>query len=108
MILTLLALLTLWVAAGTVLLMRNSRNTSDYYHRSIAKRVYTVGESVAVSLNITTPLAEIEASDHDVLLAIDHSSSMGGGPGSPLRESVRAAENFINRLPSNIHVGVVA
>lgn len=30
------------------------------------------------------------------------------GPGSPLREAVRAAENFIRGLPDNVNVGIVA
>jgi uncharacterized protein YegL len=106
-ILALLALLALWVGAGVLMLMRSSRRPGTDYRRGVAERVYVVGEEIEVDLKLVAPANMQLAGDHDVLLIIDHSGSMGSGPGSPLREAVRAAENFIRRLPDNIHVGVM-
>jgi len=64
-------------------------------------------EPVEVALDLTPPALEGPVDDHDVVLAIDHSGSMGGGPGSPLQEAIRAAKNFVRRLPTNIHAGIV-
>ena len=106
-IVALLALLALWVGSGLLLLMRNSRRSGTDYRRGATKRVYVVGEEIEVDLRLVAPAKIQLADDHDVLLIIDHSGSMGSGPGSPLREAVRAAENFVRRLPDNIHVGVI-
>lgn len=106
-ILTLLALLIVWIGAGLLLLLRSSRRLGTDYRRGVAERVYVVGEEIEVDLRLVAPANMQLADDHDVLLIIDHSSSMGSGPGSPLREAVRAAENFIRRLPDNIHIGVM-
>lgn len=107
-ILTLLALAALWVGAGMLILALNGRRLGGDYRREVSGRVYNVGDDIEVRLRLVPPARMQAADDHDVLLAIDHSGSMGGGPGSPLREAVRAAENFIRRLPDNIRVGVVA
>jgi Mg-chelatase subunit ChlD len=106
-ILGLLLLLALWVGAGLLLLARGSRRLGSDYQREVARRVCAVGEEVEVALRLVAPVRMPLADDHDVLLVIDHSGSMGSGPGSPLREAVRAAENFIRRLPDNIHVGII-
>jgi Mg-chelatase subunit ChlD len=106
-ILTLILLLVLWIAAGMVLLFRKSGAAGNDYRRSVDRRVYTAGEEVEVSLRFVPPARVDLAADHDVLLAIDHSSSMGSAPGSPLREAIRAAENFTRRLPDNIHLGIM-
>ncbi|MBV9957821.1 MAG: VWA domain-containing protein, partial [Acidobacteria bacterium] len=106
-ILALLALLGLWIGAGLLLLMRGSRRLGTDYRRGIAECVCVVGKEIAVDLRLIAPANMQLADDHDVLLIIDHSGSMGSGPGSPLREAVRAAENFIRRLPDNIHIGVM-
>src|SRR5215204_3858977 len=106
-ILMLLALLALWIGAGLILFTRNSRQAGKDYRRRVAGRVFNVGAEVGVELRLVPP-AKIEvADDHDVLLVIDHSGSMGSAPGSPLREAVRAAENFVRRLPDNTHTGVI-
>lgn len=106
-ILAVLGLLAAWVAAGLLLLWRDARAQGGDYQREVKGRVYAVGEPVDVSLRLTAPAAMSLAADHDVVLAIDHSGSMGGGPGSPLREALRAAENFVRRLPRNVHVAIV-
>src|SRR5205085_5482895 len=77
------------------------------YQREVKGRIHSVGDSVAVALRLVPPATMHLAEDHDVVMAIDHSGSMGAGLGSPLREATRAAENFIRRLPDNMHVGVV-
>lgn len=102
-----LVLLGLWIGAGWLLLMRSSRRFGTDYQRRVSERVYVAGEDIEVELRLVAPANMQLADDHDVLLIIDHSGSMGSGPGSPLREAVRAAENFIRRLPDNIHLGVM-
>jgi len=106
-ILMLLALSVLWIGAGLILLMRNSRQSGKDYRRRVAKCVYSAGEEIDVELRLVPPARMELADDHDVLLVIDHSGSMGSAPGSPLREAMRAAENFVRRLPDNIHTGVM-
>lgn len=106
-VLALLALSVLWVGSGLLLLTRSPRRLGADYRRGVGGRVYVAGEEVEVELRLAAPAHIQSADDHDVLLVIDHSGSMGSGPGSPLREALRAAENFVRRLPGNIHVGVV-
>jgi Mg-chelatase subunit ChlD len=107
LILMLLAMSALWIGAGLILLTRNSRQAGNDYRRRVAGRVFNVGAEVEVELRLVPPAKMELADDHDVLLVIDHSGSMGSAPGSPLREAVRAAENFVRRLPDNIHTGVI-
>lgn len=102
-----LIMLAIWVGAGIVLLMRGSPKSGGDYQREVPKRIYTIGETIPVSLKLMPPQRALFAADHDLILAIDHSTSMGSGPGSPLRESIRAAENFIRQLPESVYVGVV-
>ncbi|MCA1565901.1 MAG: VWA domain-containing protein [Acidobacteria bacterium] len=106
-ILALLALSGLWIGAGLLLLKRGSRRVGTDYRRGVAERVYVVGQEIEVDLRLVAPANMQLMDDHDVLLIIDHSGSMGSGPGSPLREAVRAAENFIRRLPDNVQIGVM-
>lgn len=105
--LALLLLLAVWVGGGMLLLARDARRRGSDYQREVKGRVHSVGDNVEVVLRLVAPAAMRLAEDQDVVLAIDHSGSMGAGPGSPLREATRAAENFIRRLPDNMHVGVV-
>jgi uncharacterized protein YegL len=105
--LALLLLLAAWVGGGMLLLARDARRRGSDYQREVKGRVYSVGDGVEVVLRLVAPATMRLAEDHDVVLAIDHSGSMGAGPGSPLREATRAAENFIRRLPNNMHVAVI-
>lgn len=100
-------LMALWIGAGVVLVVLGARRSNGKYSREVAGRVFTIGENVDVQVKIIPPPPPEAAKDHDVILAIDHSSSMGSGPGSPLRESLRAAENFVRQLPTGVNVGVV-
>jgi uncharacterized protein YegL len=102
-----LIVLVLWIGVGLFLLLQGSQKDGTDYQRKVSRRVYTVGETVQVSLTIKPP-AIVPASNHDVILAIDDSDSMGKAPGSPLREVIRAAENFIRLLPESIHIGIVS
>lgn len=108
LLLILLVVLAGWVAIGALLLVLGSRSGRNDYQRSVEGRIFSVKGSVNVTLRLTAPALMKLADDHDVILTLDHSSSMGGGPGSPLREAIRAAENFIHRLPDNIHIGIVS
>lgn len=108
MIWFLLLLLGLWVGIGRLLLFWGGRSKNGEYKRTVEANYCEVEEPVSVTLELTPPALEGPADDHDVVLAIDHSGSMGGGPGSPLQEAKRAAKNFVRQLPSNIHAGVVA
>ena len=102
-----LLLLVLWVGGGYLLLHLGTRPTGTDYKRTTEAQVVAVGERLGVTLELAPPRLEKETPPHDVILAIDHSGSMGRGPGSPLREALRAAENFIRRLPQQVHVGLI-
>jgi len=106
-ILALLGFLALWIGGGLLLLARNARKLGTNYQREVAGRVYLAGDDVAVTVRLIAPDRTRVVEDHDVLLAMDHSSSMGGGPGSPLREAIRSVENFLRWLPDNMHTGIV-
>ena len=107
MIWFLLVLLGLWIGGGLILLYLGGRSRGGGYERAVEAKYCEVEEPVSVTLELTPPALEGPVDDHDVVLAIDHSGSMGGGPGSPLRDAMRAAKNFVRRLPTNIHAGVV-
>jgi hypothetical protein len=103
-----LTLLLSWVGIGTLLLWREAGPRGRDYRRQAGRRIYAQGQEVEVTLRLVPPFQANLAGDHDVLLALDHSSSMGAGPGSPLQEALRAAENFVRRCPPTVHVGLVA
>jgi Mg-chelatase subunit ChlD len=103
-----LLLVSGWVGAGLLLLFLGSRKAGTGYQRRTQKRVYSVGENIEVELRLTPERRDSTVEPQDIVLLLDHSTSMGGGPGSPLREAVRAASNFILRLPENARVAVVA
>ncbi|MBK8540744.1 MAG: VWA domain-containing protein [Ardenticatenia bacterium] len=100
--------LAAWVAAGWILLWLKSRPVGDRYQRRVSSGVNSIGEQIEVELRLAPEFDQALTGEHDVLLLIDHSGSMGAGPGSPLREAVRAAENFVQRLPSQMWVGVIS
>lgn len=102
-----LAVLLTWIGVGSLLLFRGAAAQGRDYRREVDRRVLAQGELAEVTLRLVPPFAASLAKDHDVVLVLDHSGSMGAGPGSPLREALRAAENFVRRCPPTIHVGVV-
>ncbi|MDQ3803389.1 MAG: VWA domain-containing protein [Acidobacteriota bacterium] len=96
-----------WVGAGLLVLFLGSRKAGTVYERRTQKRIYSVGENIEVNLRLTPERQDGAVEPQDIVLLLDHSTSMGSGPGSPLREAVRAANNFILRLPDSSRVAVV-
>ncbi len=97
-----------WVGAGLLWLRRSGRRAGGDYRREVDKQVFACREEVEVTLRLVPPTQAAQAGDRDVVLAIDHSASMGAGPGSPLEEALRAVENFVRRSPSSFQLGVIA
>jgi len=102
-------LLVLWVGIGTLLLYLKSRPAGKQaYLRIVDKSVYNQSEFINVTLKLTSPVITSSlTNEHDIILILDHSASMGSAPGSPLMESVRAMENFVQQLPKAYHVGII-
>jgi len=103
----LLALILLWIAAGGLMLHLGSRPAGADYRRGTRRRVVAVSDSVPVEVQLMPPVEPRLGEDCDVVLVLDRSSSMGTGPGSPLQEAIRAAENFVLRCPDSIRVGLI-
>ena len=99
---------SLWVAVGVAVLYVGSQPAGRDYRRSSSRRVTTEGCNVDVTLQLVPPSCPGVTENHDVVLTIDRSSSMGAGPGSPLQEAIRAADNFVRRCPEQVHIGIVA
>ncbi|WP_177428362.1 vWA domain-containing protein [Candidatus Venteria ishoeyi] len=105
--LTLLILL-IWIGAGALILYLQSRPAgSSEYRRRVTQHVYNCGESVKIYLELKPPVLQSQPEDHDILLVLDHSGSMGASPGSPLREAIRSMQNFVRQLPDNYHIGLI-
>lgn len=102
-----LALLALWIVVGTSLLVFGTRSRGAGLRRSLSARVIPLGRTVRVTLLASPPVPVAGAPDHDVILLLDHSGSMGVAPGSPLREMQRVAGEFVRNLPANVHVAIV-
>lgn len=96
-----------WIGAGLLVLFLGSRKAGTAYERRTQKRVYSVGENIEVNLRLTPERRGEAVEPQDIVLLLDHSTSMGGGPGSPLREAIRASNNFILRLPDSSRVAVI-
>src|SRR6266849_5974377 len=94
-VIVLLLLLTLWIGAGAIMLHLGSGSAGAGYRRRVLRRVVGVSEAVPVEVHLLRPIEPSLVQDRDVVLVIDHSSSMGSGPGSPLQEAIRATENFL-------------
>lgn len=108
MFFVLFIVICLWIGLGMLILFITSPKSTKGYTRKTSKRIYTVDEKVPVTLEMTPPTDMKLADDHDVILAIDHSGSMGAGPGSPLAEALRSAQSFVGQLSKKIHIGIVA
>ena len=102
-------LLLLWIGMGALLLWFFSRPAGpDDFIRAVGQRIVTYSEPVDVTLKLKPPLLPMtDEEPHDVVLVLDHSSSMGAAPGSPLREAVRSMHNFVSQLPANYRTGLV-
>jgi len=104
----LLVLLTVWVFLGLAMLFWYGRRRGTDAARALGSRVVARGEPLTVTLSLRPPMVLDKAEDHDLVVLLDHSGSMGALPGSPLREMTRAAENFVRSLPSTIDVALIA
>ena len=107
LIILLFVFLLAWVAAGAVILHLGSGSAGTAYRRRVLRRVAAVSEPIPVEVQLVPPIEPGLIRDRDVVLVLDHSSSMGVGPGSPLQEAIRAAENFVLLCPPSIHCGLV-
>lgn len=112
----LLILLGLWALVGMVIWWWGTRcpaaGTRSVVRRA-DRKVARVGDAVGVTLHLDH--RELPANPNPnqqrfrVVLILDHSGSMGHGPGSPLQEAKRAAHNFVERVVgAHNQVGVVA
>jgi uncharacterized protein YegL len=108
--LIILLILILWMGIGAVILFIQSPKSRKEYTRKTSNRIYTIDEKIPVSLEMTPPvdMQLVSDNDHDVILAIDHSGSMGAGPGSPLAEALRSAQSFVKQLTDKIYIGIIA
>lgn len=103
-----LGLVVLWVGSGWGLIAWFGRSRGKAVRRSVSRRIVGRGEVVTVTVAAEPPIRTEAVQNHDVVLLLDHSGSMGATPGSPLREMIRAASAFVRRLPDPIHVAVVS
>ena len=103
-----LGLLVLWVGSAWGLVAWYGRARGKAIRRSVSRRIVARGDVVSVTVAAEPPIRAEAVQDHDVILLLDRSGSMGATPGSPLREMIRAASAFVRRLPDTIHVAVVS
>jgi uncharacterized protein YegL len=101
-------LVGLWIGVGYALLRWFARPGAGELQRQLSDCVCAVNGELTVTLRAVPPIDAATVAAHDVVLLLDRSGSMGGAPGSPFREMLRAAEAFTLRLPDPIHVAVVA
>ncbi|MCK5718235.1 MAG: VWA domain-containing protein, partial [Thiomargarita sp.] len=99
----------LWIGIGSLLLYLKSRAAgTSAFLRHVDKRIYNRTDTINISITLTSPCAiSSSLENHDILLVLDHSISMGAAPGSPLRESIRAMENFVQQMPDSYHIGLI-
>ena len=108
-------ILLLWVLLGLALYWLGGRNPkpgSQPLVRRVDRRLCLVGDSVGVTLSCSTtglPQARDAANGApwDLVLVIDHSSSMGSGLGSALQEARKAAINLVRTTPNSFRFSVV-
>lgn len=103
-----LVLAILWVGTGAALVWWNGRTRGRQVRRGLSSAVAALGDEVTLTLSHRVPTEIGVLPDHDVVLLLDHSGSMGAAPGSPLREMLNAARDFVRVLPDNVAVAVVA
>nr|VFK31305.1 MAG: von Willebrand factor type A domain-containing protein [Candidatus Kentron sp. MB]VFK75427.1 MAG: von Willebrand factor type A domain-containing protein [Candidatus Kentron sp. MB] len=114
-LLGLLCFLLLWVAVGYALFFfgtGNSVRNSPVIRRTASHKLALVGERIEVSLSCAAigipPAPTTEHPRWDIVLLIDHSGSMGDGPGSALDEARKAAINLIETTPRGFRFAIVA
>ena len=105
--LTFLTLLGIWAAAGAAALWWGARAPAPGSRRLVRtcdRWVAHVHSEVTVRLwpNVADlPALDGEIAPCRVVLVVDHSSSMGTGPGSPLARSIEAAISFVRATVSS-------
>ncbi len=111
----LLILLLSWVAAGLLIFWlgtRTPRPGSRRLLRTCRRKIAFVGSEITVELWPTAQNLPRESATSDtrrVVLVLDHSGSMGRGPGSGLEEARRAALAFVHStLSVQSSIAVVA
>ncbi len=114
LVLFLLVLLALWAGAGTLVFWWGTRTPwpgSRRLVRTCGRRFAFVRQEVPVDLWVSAhglPRESQQPVPHRVMLVLDHSGSMGSGPGSALEHSRQAAATFVKNVISQLcHVGVV-
>ena len=109
MLLIALIALLLWIGTGVALFRWNARPVGSAFARAADRALVPLGGNVRVSLQLIPPTRPVmTAEPHDVVLVLDHSISMGDGPGSALSAALRAAENFVRRCPPPVRIGLIA
>ena len=116
MLLPILSLvLALWIFIGVALYLLVGRNPKAGRRpilRGVDRRLCVVGDTVEVTLACSANGLPRVASDEkltprDIVLVIDHSSSMGSGIGSSLYEARKAAINLVRTTPDSFRFSVV-
>jgi len=115
LLLTLSLLLGLWILIGVfihLLVGRNPKQGSKPILRSVDRRICLVGHTIEVSLDCSAaglprPAIDAKVTPWDLILVIDHSSSMGTGTGSALHEARKAAINLVRTTPDSFRFSVV-
>jgi uncharacterized protein YegL len=108
-------MLALWIIIGVglfALVGRNPRPGGGALVRRVDRRLCLAGERVRVTLECSAaglpqPKPAEGTTPWNLVLVIDHSSSMGTGTGSALDEARKAAINLVRTTPSSFRFSVV-
>lgn len=110
----LLALLLIWIVAGLIVFLLGTQTPGRKSRRLVRtcdRRLGYVNTPVNARLWISgqgLPAGEAKKEPVCIVQVLDHSASMGSGPGSPLDQAVNAAASFArNTVSENCQVGVV-
>jgi hypothetical protein len=110
----LLALLLVWIVAGLIVFLLGTQTPgrkSRKLVRTCDRRLGYVNTPVNARLWISghgLPTGEAKKEQVCIVQVLDHSTSMGSGPGSPLDQAVNAAASFArNTVSDNCQAGVV-
>ena len=114
-LLIILGILGLWIGVGCMLFLiygRSPQLGSRTLTRGVGRRLYLVGDQVQVNLGCSnTGLPSVstvkKSTPWDIVLVIDHSSSMGAGVGSALEEAKQAAINLVRTTPRSFRFAIV-
>ncbi len=113
--LALFGLLSLWILVGVllhILVGRNPTRKQPPLARGVSRRLCVEGDMLTVRLTcraegLPVVHADTVCTPWDIVLVIDHSGSMGSGPGSALDEARKAAITLISTTPKEFRFAVV-